>query len=252
LGSSLSQEKWIPAMDGIPRQRSTQVAVGIGQGCPRYSIDVSLEAYRKRTHGLTEFKEHSYAHQATALGWPALLEFGEGASYGLEVLIARRQQRLSGWVSYTLAKASKTFSNLNGGLSFPDNYDRRHDISIVLNYQASSRISLGTSWVYGSGYPAWIPAGRYYSRIHLFGGPDLLDYGPVNSARAPSVHRLDVSVQFKKQMSWGKRTFVLGVYNVYNRQNPTIVYPEIYNSTIRWNQVSFFQLIPAISYQIEF
>lgn len=255
LGSSLSHEQWIPAMDGIPPQRSTQVAAGFAQSFPKYVIDVSLEVYRKRTHGLTEFKEHSYAHQATASGWPALLEFGEGASYGLEVLIARRQQRLSGWVSYTLAKASRTFSNLNGGLSFPDNFDRRHDISIVLNYQASSRISFGASWVYGSGYPVWAPAGRYLDRVHFvidYDG-DFLDYGSVNSARAPSVHRLDVSVQFKKQMSWGKRTFVLGVYNAYNRQNPTIVYPYIYHdATIQWRQVSLFQLIPALSYQIEF
>lgn len=254
LGSSLSQEQWIPVMDGIPPQRSTQVAVGYAQSFPRYSVDVTLEVYRKRTHGLTEFKEHSYAHQATTLGWPALLEFGEGASYGLEVLIARRQQRLSGWISYTLAKASKTFSNLNGGLSFPDNFDRRHDISIVLNYQASSRISFGASWVYGSGYPVWAPAGRYLDRVHFvieYDG-DFLDYGSVNSARAPSVHRLDVSMQFKKQMSWGKRTFVLGVYNAYNRQNPTIVYPYIYDATIQWRQASLFQLIPALSYQIEF
>ncbi|MCY3629444.1 MAG: TonB-dependent receptor [Bacteroidota bacterium] len=253
LGSTLSQHQWIPVMDGIPPQRSTQVAAGLARSFPRYSIDVSLEVYRKRTHGLTEFKEHFYGYQAPALGWPALLEFGEGASYGLEVLIERRQQRLSGWVGYTLAKASKTFSNLNGGLSFPDNYDRRHDISIVLNYQVSSRISLGTSWVYGSGYPVWVPAGRYFGRIYSSELPDFLDYGPVNSARAPSVHRLDVSVQFKKEMSWGKRTFLLGVYNVYNRQNPTIVYPKIdFQSTIRWNQVSLLQLIPALSYQIEF
>ena len=253
LGSTLSQDRWIPAMDGIPPQRSTQVAIGLAQSFPRYSIDVSLEVYRKRTHGLTEFKEHFHAYQAPALGWPALLEFGEGASYGLEVLVERRQQRLSGWVSYTLAKASKTFSNLNGGLSFPDNYDRRHDISIVLNYQASPRISLGASWVYGSGYPVWVPAGRYYGRINTSELPNFLDYGPINSARAPSVHRLDVSVQFKKQMSWGKRTFVFGVYNAYSRQNPTIIYPEIdYEDTIQWNQVSLFQLIPALSYQIEF
>ena len=253
-GSTLSQHQWIPAMDGIPPQRSTQVAVGFAQSFPRYAMDISLEVYRKRTHGLTEFKQHSYAHQAPALGWPALLEFGEGASYGLEVLVQRQQQRLSGWVSYTLAKSSRKFPNLNGGKSFPDTYDRRHDISIVLNYQASPRISLGASWVYGSGYPVWAPAGRYYKRGE--GGyidiSDFLDYGPVNSARAPSVHRLDVSVQFKKQRAWGKRTFILGVYNVYNRQNPTIVYPTKFLSTIQWKQVSFLQLIPALSYQIEF
>ena len=253
-GSSLSQHQsqhqWIPSMDGVPPQRSTQVAVGFAQNFPKYAIDVSLEVYRKRTHGLNEFKQHSYTYQAPALGWPALLEFGEGASYGLEVLVQRQQQRLSGWVSYTLAKSSRKFSNLNRGKSFPDTYDRRHDISIVLNYQASSRISLGTSWVYGSGYPVWVPAGRYYSR---YGYPaDRLDYGPINSARAPSVHRLDVNVQFKKQKTWGKRTFVLGVYNIYNRQNPTIIYPEKYRNTIQWKQASLFQLIPALSYQIEF
>ena len=251
-GSTLSQHQWVPAMDGVPPQQSTQVAAGFVQSFPRYAVDVSLEVYQKRMHGLTELKEQFYAYEAPALGWPALLEFGEGESYGLEVLVQRQRQRLSGWVSYTLAKSSRKFPNLNGGKSFPDTYDRRHDISVVLNYQASPRISLGASWVYGSGYPVWAPAGRYYDRRYAFEEPDLLDYGPVNSARAPSVHRLDVSVQFKKQKTWGKRTLVLGVYNIYNRQNPTIIYPKIRSNTIQWKQVSFLQLIPALSCQIEF
>ena len=252
LGGPLSQDQWIPVMNGIPPQRSIQIAAGLAQNFPRYSINVSLEVYRKRTHGLTEFKEYFYAYQAETLGWPTLLEFGEGTSYGLELLAERRQQRLSGWVSYTLAKASKTFSNLNGGVSFPDDYDRRHDISIVLNYQASSRMSFGVSWIYGSGYPVWVPAGRYYARIHFSEVPHFLEYEHVNSARAPSVHRLDVSMQFKKQIRWGKRTFVVGMYNAYNRKNPLIVYPEIYQGTIQWSQLSLFQMIPALSYQIEF
>jgi len=151
-----------------------------------------------------------------------------------------------------IGQSIKKFSNLNGGLSFPDDYDRRHDISIVLNYQANSRISLSTSWVYGSGYPVWVPAGRYYGRIFTSEIPHFLDYGAVNSARSPSAHRLDMSLQLKKQLNWGKRTLVLGVYNVYNRSNPTIVYPELYQNTIQWNQLSLLQFIPALSYQIEF
>ena len=258
-GSSLTQHQWIPSMNGVPPQRSTQVAVGFAQGFPGYAIDISLEVYRKRTHGVTELKQYSHVHHASVSGWPALLEFGEGTSYGLEVLVQRQRQRLSGWVSYTLAKSSRKFPNLNGGKSFPDTYDRRHDISVVLNYQVSPRISLGASWVYGSGYPVWAPAGRYYSRFRGDSGEfeflSHLDYGAINSSRAPSVHRLDVSIQLKKQRTWGKRTLVLGIYNIYNRQNPTIIYPEIKiarSKKIQWKQRSLLQLIPALSYQIEF
>ena len=69
----------------------------------------------------------------------------------------------------------------------------------------------------------------------------------------PAAHRLDVSAHFTKQIDWGERTFILGLYNVYNRRNPLYVYPELDKpGVIRWKQLSLLQLIPAVSYQLRF
>ena len=104
----------------------------------------------------------------------------------------------------------------------------------------------------GSGYPIWLPAGRYHDRLRPH-EDDFFDYGAINSARVAASHRLDVSAVFRKAIDWGERTFVLGLYNAYNRRNPMYVFPESdANGVISWKQLSLLQMIPAVSYQLRF
>ena len=188
------------------------------------------------------------------------MEIGKGSSYGAELFVNKKRGRLTGWMSYTWARTTRQFESLNNGLSFPDGFDRRHDISVVLQYQLSGRTHLSAVWAYGSGYPVWVPSGRYVSSgefplLDYSYLPDLLDFGPVNSARAPSSHRLDIGVHFKKEKSWGERTISLGLYNAYNRKNPTFVYPKSDEATgapLSFRQVSVLQLIPAVSWEWKF
>ncbi len=254
-GASLPKDLWIPFMQGIRPQRSSQIAAGLVRSLPEYGLELSIEGYYKVMTSQIDYKTGAYPYQALQVGWPSLIEHGSGRSYGAEFFAERQRRRLSGWFSYTWARTRRTFAGLNGGDPFPDGYDRRHDVSLVLQYRLTNHTSLSGSWVYGSGYPVWTATGRYRSFYSLDSVSDatFLDYGPVNASRAPAHHRLDLSARFTKQVRWGMRTFVLGVYNAYNRKNPMLIFPSSGpDGVIQWKKTSVLQLVPAISYQRKF
>jgi len=237
-------------MDRITPQRGNQLAVGFLKGFRDGRYQVSIEGYLKRMKGHLEYKLGADRYRSAFLDWPDIVEIGTGTSHGAEIFFQKKGGRLTGWAGYTWARTTRRFESLNGGDPFPDGYDRRHDVSVVAQYQLSNTRQLSAVWVYGSGYPVWVPIGRYVTDSN-----HLLDIGPVNSARAPAYHRLDISVNFKKQRSWGERTFSIGLYNVYNRKNPMFIYPQndaSCESSVCFRQMSMLQLIPAISWQWRF
>ena len=80
-----------------------------------------------------------------------------------------------------------------------------------------------------SGYPV----GQFYGFQHDPGGsfnvfePDksrlLTTFGDRNSLRMRAYHRLDLSMQMKRDMRWSYRTFSFGIYNAYSRRNPFLL-----------------------------
>ena len=56
-----------------------------------------------------------------------------GNSYGGEVLIQKKKGKTTGWIGYTLSWSNRRFDDINSGNWYPFTYDRRHDVSFVLN-----------------------------------------------------------------------------------------------------------------------
>ncbi len=253
-GVAFPTDLWIPSMDRIPPQSGFQIAAGLLKNFRGGHYQISVEGYVKRINGHLEYEHGSNRNQSAFLSWPDLLIQGTGNSRGAEIFVQKKRGSLTGWVSYTLARTTRHFELLNQGKPFPDGYDRRHDISVVAQYQLTNSTQLSAVWVYGSGYPFWIPTGRYVARSDI--NVNVLDTGPVNAVRAPSYHRLDISVNFKKQRSIGQRTISLGLYNAYNQKNPMFIYPksDFYckESVICFAQLSILQLIPSFSWQWRF
>jgi len=164
------------------------------------------------------------------------------------------------------------FDALNNGLPFFARYDRRHDFSAVAIYELSDNITLSGTWVYGTGQAITLPnanynvlthdpsssngfAGGYNGQWGLPGYYDfgVQDFGAKNSFRMAAYHRLDVALQFHKQMERAKRTIEVGMYNAYNRRNP--FFYEIRTSASGRNylsQISLFPVIPSISWNYQF
>ena len=72
----------------------------------------------------------------------------------------------------------------------------------------------------------------------------------------PNYHRMDLSVNFHRNFKRGKRTINISVYNLYNHQNPYLVYAStdyVWGNENRYlKQLSIFPIIPSFSYTWKF
>lgn len=130
----------------------------------------------------------------------ALLGKSRGVAYGLE-LGARRKlsRRLTGLVSYTLSRSTRTAS----GATVPSAYDRPHVASAVASYDLGLGWRAGARYLVYSGVPTAAPAPAYEGQ--LVGEPP---------ARTPPFHRLDVRVE--KRWRVGERGWVAVVLEALN------------------------------------
>ncbi|MEM1095549.1 MAG: TonB-dependent receptor, partial [Bacteroidota bacterium] len=261
-GIGLPTDLWLPATERVPPQRAWQAAAGVARTFPERGLEFSIEGYYKAMRNLIEFKPG-----ANFIGidtdWQDKVEIGEGWSYGAEVFLQKQTGRVSGWLGYTLSWTDRQFDNLNEGIRFPYRYDRRHDISAVVNYEWKANRTLSASWVYGTGNAITLPialhAGRQGPHVGSFGGflDDVQVYTDRNGYRMRAYHRLDIGINFTKKKRWGERTLSIGAYNTYNRRNPFYIYlgEESTGPFTRervFKQVSLFPIIPSFNYSFTF
>ncbi|MBN2891972.1 MAG: TonB-dependent receptor [Bacteroidales bacterium] len=266
-------DMWYPATDKIIPEKSYQYAVGTSIAVTD-KVSLVIEGFYKEMTNLLELKEGKSAFGDFGFGedkgdtWEDKVLQGNGWSYGAEFLLKKDVGKLTGWIGYTYAKADRLFAGdgnttgaeqISNGEVFPFAYDRRHNLSIVANYNFNDNWGLSLTWVYGSGNPTtisqlqYIPInqvnpeyGSYYGRINY--------YGSRNNYRLPSVHRLDAGLNWTKEVRIGTRTWSLGVYNAYNHINPFFYQLESnYETGDKYLRVySIFPIMPSLSYKIEF
>lgn len=251
-GIGLPTDLWVSSTALVKPQLSQQIALGSTTSLWNKRFEFSAEAYYKIMDNLIEYKEGaSYLSNAD---WQTTVETdGEGEAYGLELLFRKKKGKTTGWIGYTLAWSNRRFSNLNDGNWFPYRYDRRHDISVVLNHQFNEKFDLGLTWVYGTGNSFTAPIAQIML-VNAWGDTYTYDrFSDRNDLRMPAYHRLDLGFNWHKKTKWGERTWNISVYNAYSRQNPFFLYLNTNSDgQRRINQVSLFPIIPSISYQFKF
>lgn len=256
---SLPTDLWVPVTRRIPPMGSHQVAAGVVYTWK--GIDFSVEGYYKWMHNLMEYLPGS-SFFGSSTGWESKVCLGDGRAYGVELLAQKSFGQITGWVGYTLSRTLRTFPQLNEGREFPAKYDRIHDISVTLQYRPSERFDCGLTWVFATGNTATLALQEFEGQTESQWVADYIstdEYGYVesrNNFRLPAYHRMDVSVNFHRRKKHGTRTWNISVYNLYNRQNPFIIYKGYKES---WNggapvlrQMSLFPVIPSVSYIYRF
>jgi hypothetical protein len=89
---------------------------------------------------------------------------------------------------------------------------------MALTYQITRRLSLNSFFTYKTGRPVTLPVG-YYTQNNM----KVPLYEDRNASRFPDYNRLDISAEFKsisrkqEKRHW-QSTFILSVYNVYNKK----------------------------------
>ncbi|UII75316.1 TonB-dependent receptor [Flagellimonas sp. HMM57] len=264
-GVGLPTDLWVPATDNIAPQLSDQWSLGITRSLKDGLYEASVEGYYKNMENLIEYKEGA-SFLGTTNNWEELVESGgQGTSYGIELLLQKKQGRTTGWIGYTWSKTNRQFDNINNGREFPYRYDRRHDASVVIAHQWKKNIDISASWVYGTGAAFTLPIGKYdiIDDSNQEGGTsEVFIYGERNANRMRAYHRLDVGINFRKKKKWGERTLNISIYNLYARQNPYYYFvdaEEQYDQTGNelsertfLSQQSLFPILPSISYGFRF
>lgn len=251
-GLGLPTDLWVPATKKIGMQKSWQAALGAAKSFNGY--EVSTELYYKEMNGMVEYKEGATFLNTTS-DWQDKVVIGKGESYGMELLIQKKIGRLSGWLGYTLSWSNRIFKDLNFGKRFPYKYDRRHDISIVASYKVNDKLSLSSTWVYGTGNAVSIPYSTYQGQVNNNGyisTQTIKHYKKRNDFRMRSYHRMDIGATWTKQKRWGERKFSLGAYNAYSRKNPFYMDIETVKNQKKLVDYAMFPIVPYIKYQFKF
>ena len=262
---TLPTDLWVPVTDKVKPMVSDQVAGGLFYSWSGVA-DFSIEAYYKHMENVIEYKDGA-TFMGSSEHWENLVYCGSGWSYGVELLAQREIGRLTGWVGYTWSRTMHLFDRdgqtLNGGEAFPAKYDRRHDISIVLSYRINDRVDLSATWVFSTGNAASL-AQHVYPRAQEDpedydnppAGSSISDVHGRNNYRMPDYHRLDLGANFHRKFKRARRTINVSIYNVYNRQNPYMLYLSRTTAYREYSmalvQLSLFPILPSVGYTLYF
>lgn len=231
----------------VPPSLSYQWSSGYFVSSGKNWIDhFSVEVFYKKQNDLVRFMPSFDEDRAVVHYKKHLEKNGESNSYGAEFLFQKTAGQLHASLSYTWSKSDLRFKNLNRGLSFPSDYDFRHNAKILLMYIWGKGYRLAAGWNYSTGRPFTLPnsiyptseyAGRYFIA------------SDINNFRMPAFHRLDLNLDREYLTKRGKKNwFGISIYNAYNRINPYYVTPE---ADGKLRVYGFFPIIPSFHFGFE-
>ncbi len=258
-GISLPTDVWMPSTDLIKPQTVFQYSLGFFKNFYHNMFETYIDLYYKHMYNLIEYREGINISDVT-LNPDQMYVFGKGFSCGAEFYIKKSRGKFTGFIGYTLGFTRRQFDELNGGKPFWAKYDRRHDVSINLSYEIlRNKLSISALWVYQSGNTMTVPLGYY-----LYMGSIVTEYSDRNEYRVNPYHRLDLSLDWTiKKTKKFETGLNVSIYNVYNRQNPFLVFFEtsanaesgdLSNFTLQNHayQMSLFPIIPSIMWTFRF
>lgn len=244
---------WQTSNYHLQPQTGDQVSLGYFRNFKDDAIETSFEVYYKNIDNVIDYKEGS-----TILLNPTLeadLLSGKGRAYGLEVLLQKNKGRITGWIGYTYSRSERLFDaknedeQINLGEYYPANFDKPHDVTLVLNYNASRRFKISTNFTYSTGRPITVPVSKYSFGNIL----SVLNYSERNQFRIPDYHRLDLSVTLKpghRKENKLKGEWVFSIYNVYGRKNPYSVFFRQSGNAFQLSVLG--TIFPSITYNFKF
>ena len=257
-GLGLPTDLWVPSTANLKPQTSQQYAAGLAKNIGPYEL--SIEGYYKDMQNLVSYREGaSFLFSVDDESWEDKVTQGKGTSYGMEFFAQKKVGKTNGWIGYTLSWSYRQFDEINGGKRYFFTYDRRHDISVVMNHELTDRINFSAAWVYGTGRAVTLPEFSY-----IAGLPEELSWWNYrqltveratdrNSYRYSPYHRLDLSLSFRKEHKNYERWWTISAYNAYNNLNPFFMETtQDRGGNPQLREYGLFPIIPSIAYRIKF
>lgn len=187
--------------------RATHGVAGV-QWQPLEGLDVEVTGFVERFEALIA--------RNTATTPPlgeALTQAGAGQSRGVQLLVRRSTGRLTGWLSYTLSRSTRT--DAPDRPARPFDFDQTHVLSLVLGHRWE-RLTVSGRARYATGFPRTPVIGAVFDAQ---GDRFQPRFGAQNSVRIPAFAQLDLRAEYTRPLPIGVLTLSLDVLNATAREN---------------------------------
>ena len=232
----------IAAEELLPPERSLQGYLGLFGAVGSHHFRIG--GFYKQMWDLIYRKKATAIYDINETHWRDGLAVGNGNAYGAEFHYMKEGRILSWQISYTWSWCNRQFPAIAQGATFPARYDRRHSLHTGVRWKG-----LTADFTLQSGHHETI------SPYQLFGqnpsGEIFYAESPFNW-RVPAFIRFDLGYRFSFRS--GKEhpvnhNLTVGVYNLFNRRNASQI--DYDRTEMKWKQISYFPIMPSITYQLE-
>lgn len=246
---------WTPSTNNILPQLSDQFSLGYFLNFGQNDMfESSVEVYYKDMQNQVDYVDAADLFLNERLDGELIN--GIGRAYGIELYFKKSLGKVTGWVSYTLARTERKAGLINNSDWYPARFDKPHNLNTSLSYEFNDRWSASANFVYSSGTPATFPTNRIQVQGYVI--PHNVDNFR-NNTRIPDYHRLDFAATLKNK-PWFKKKFTsswtFSIYNAYARRNPFSIYfqnnPENPQNTEAIQFSVLGTIVPGINFNFKF
>ncbi|MFK7979838.1 MAG: carboxypeptidase-like regulatory domain-containing protein [Saprospiraceae bacterium] len=234
----------------IKPQRSHNASIGFFKNFKDNLWETSAEVFARDIDQTFDYKDFAELNVNPFLETEIIN--GVGRAAGVELSIKKNRGTVNGFLSYTYSRTELQIEGINKGDWYPSNFDKPHDLSLVLNYNPNQRHTVTASFNYGSGRPATPPLGNYETERGLI----VPIYSERNQVRIPAYHRLDLAYtigrSYKKTNKF-KTSWTISIYNVYGRKNAfSVFYTQAAFQRPQANKLAILgSAFPALTFNLE-
>jgi len=240
---------WVPANEKLKPSSAYQISAGYKKQLSNNQYTFSAEGYYKNMQNIVDYKDNANIFMNNKI--EEQLEKGWADSYGIEFYLSKNHGPLTGWVSYTLSKATNHIKTVNNGKEYAPVYDRPHDLKLFGTYQISSKWWASSTLTLRSGMNVTMPISHY-----VYQGSAFYEYTERNGYRAPMFRQLDIAFTYRPEIKnrW-QSEWVFGVMNVLNRKNVFSMYAgrdRLLLGKSGAYKMYLHGIMPSISYNFKF
>jgi hypothetical protein len=251
-GLGLPTDIWLPTTDDLQPQRSWQYSASLLTRILEFGY-FEIGGFYKNMNRILTLREGPVFDINNTTEWENDIPTGTGLSYGIESTLVKNVGKFKGALSYTWSRSDRLFEEVNNGRPYPFRYDRRHMINSNFSYRINQNIELALNGLYLTGNPVTVPTN--FSTPSEESPLFVSIFLEKNNIRLPDYKRVDLSVNIFNKYSWGRQKITLGVYNLFNWQNPLFYYVRRNENEIakpERKQITILPIIPSLSYSLTF
>ncbi len=205
----LPTEFWTSASEKNRPQYSYNTSLSFESFLFDRDYRLSINAYYKRLYNQIEYNGTILDLIYSEYSLDKVLIQGDGYNYGVNILLEKRKNPVTGWISFSAGRAMRTFPKEGLTGWFPARHERLFELNVVATYRFSPQWSIGATFVAASGTPYTQAKSMYLMDNNL-----ITEFGEYNGNRLNPYFRLDLSVNYDFKMKNNRKSGInLSLYN---------------------------------------